>query len=693
MKERTWELKQQDEAAVASLCRGLGVSRIIAQLLCNRGLTTPQKARDFLSKSIDSLCDPLLIPDMAKAVARIEQALSAGEGITIFGDYDVDGITSTSILYRALTKRGGRVDYYIPNRCEEGYGLSCAAIDRIAEGGTTLIITVDSGITAVDEVAYAKERGIDVVVTDHHECQEQLPEAVAVVNPKRADSRYPFKELAGVGVVFKLICAMMGRERLSEAIEEYSGLVAFGTIADVMPLTGENRIIVALGMRRIECSNNVGMRALISRTGIERRRISAGTVGFTLAPRVNAAGRVGCARRAVELFLSRDPLQADEIAAELCDCNRQRQEEENKILQRALEQIEEEGDFLHHNIIVQAGEEWHHGIIGIVCSRLCDQYYLPTIMISFDEEGLGKGSCRSIAGFNIYEALEKCSAHLEKFGGHALAAGLTVRRENYPAFRDAITKLADETIRPETLLPHLSIDCEIAASAITLDTVSDISYLEPYGMGNPAPVFLCRGLTVVDIYPLSGDKHLRLTLRQGHVTLTAFLFGRSSAQFEFLPGECIDICCNLDVNVFRGVQSVQVVIKDYRESEIQSARRAEGQRLYRVMTEGTMTGREALSVLPHKTDFVAVYRLFCQESRPATLKETARRLSTVKGGPMEHCRLRICLDVLSEMGIFRMEVEEERLSVEVNHIEGKVNLNNSVLLRRLRRLASEAKEG
>ena len=687
MKQRTWELQEQDEAVVASLQQGLGVSPVIARLLCNRGLTTVQKAKDFLNKSIDSLYDPLLIPDMDKAVARIEQAVAAGEKITIFGDYDVDGITSTSVLYRYLTGRGATVEYYIPNRCEEGYGISRAAVDRIRENGSTLIVTVDSGITAIDEVEYAKSLGIDTVVTDHHECQEHLPDAAAVVNPKRVDSRYPFKDLAGVGVVFKLVCAMNRRENLQKTIDDFAGLVAFGTIADVMPLVGENRVIVALGMTRIEHSRNPGLKALVARAGVEHRRIRASTIGFTLAPRVNAAGRVGGARRAVELFLTQDPLEADEIAASLCEANRVRQEEEDKILRRALAQIEQDEDFSKHKIIVLAGKEWHHGIIGIVSSRLSDRYYLPSIMISFDEDGVGKGSCRSIASFNIYEALEKCSDYLEKFGGHALAAGLTVRRENYEAFRSAILEIADSQLTDEDLSPKINIDCEIDARDISMDTVMDIRYLEPYGMGNPAPVFLCRGLVIVDIYPLSGDKHLRLTLRHGNLTFAAFLFGHSSSQFEFLRGERIDICCNIDLNTFRGVSSVQVVIKDYRESEKQVAQRERGRALYARLRQGELDGAQAIAVLPHKTDFVAVYRLFCSKQTPDTLSMTARLLSTIDHGPMEHCRLRICLDVLEEMGILNMTVDGDSLQVTVNHIEGKVNLNNSVILQELRKLA------
>ena len=687
MKYSHWKIPHDRPAALEALSKA-DCTPLLTALLARRGLREKADVHRFLYGGPELLSDPLLMPDMLPAVRRISRAVTGGEKMAVYGDYDVDGITSTSILYDYLTGRGGAVDYYIPNRNEEGYGLSPAAVEGIVQRGSTLMITVDSGITAVEEVAHAASLGLETVVTDHHECQELMPAAVAIVNPKRPDSVYPFKELAGVGVVFKLICAMEGRANLQRCIDRYVELVAFGTVADVMPLHGENRVIVALGIRRIGSTQNLGLRALISCSGIENRRITASTVGFTLAPRVNAAGRVGCASRAVELFLTDDPVQAESIARSLCEANRTRQEEEDKILRRALAEIEQDESFGTHNIIVLAEQDWHHGIIGIVASRLSDLYYLPSVMISFDDEGVGKGSCRSIASFNLYEALEHCSGHLEKFGGHALAAGLTVRREHYEAFRAAITAYADRWLTQEDLSPCLNIDCEISGEAISLETVTDIGYLEPYGMSNPAPLFLCRGLTVVDIYPLSGDKHLKLTLRQGSHSFTAFLFGRSRAQFPYVQGERIDICCNLDLNTYRGVQSAQVVIKDLRECERQTESRRHGAELYRQFCEGGLESDKTHHLLPSKNDFVAVYRLF-QEEPSMTLTEACRRLTTLEHGPMALCRLRICLDVLEEMGIFHNRLEDELLEVTVHGIDGKVNLNNSEILQRLKKTASE----
>ncbi|HWQ51999.1 MAG TPA: single-stranded-DNA-specific exonuclease RecJ [Terriglobales bacterium] len=675
VRQRTWVIKEQSPQDVSALCLTLGVSEIIARLLINRGLTTAELAKSFLNKSIDSLHDPMLLTDMDKAVARIEGAIENKERITIFGDYDVDGVTSTAILHRYLTGRGASVGYYIPSRTEEGYGVSLAAIDHIVEDGTRLVITVDSGITATPEIAHAADLGLDVVVTDHHECRPELPAACAVVNPKRPDSAYPFKELAGVGVVFKLICAMEGREKLQSCIDRFAELAAFGTIADVMPLTGENRVLVSLGIKRIEHTSDAGLKALIANSGVGQKRLTAGTIGYTLAPRVNAAGRLGCADMAVELFLTGDRNRAEGAAKDLCDANRTRQEEENKILQEAQGKLAADPDFAKRKVIILSEQGWHHGIIGIVASRLTDIYHLPCVMISFDEDGGGKGSCRSIPAFNIYDALGACSPFLEKFGGHALAAGLSLRRENFEAFKEALWAIAAERLTEEDLISRLSIDCEIAGGDVTTATVHDVSYLEPYGMGNPAPVFLCRELTIADIAPMSGDKHLRLTLTNGGQRLTCFMFGSGTADMPFGVGERIDICCTLDLSTYRGETSVQVVIKDLREAASQQKALEGGLARYAARGEGG----DADAPAPGKSDFVAVYKLL-QSGFSGSVREMARRLATVPSGVMDPFRAAICLDVLEEMGIIRRADG----AITVNKIEGKINLNQSKILQSLK---------
>ncbi len=669
--KREWTLKVQNDEDVSNLRASLGVSDVTARLLINRGITNDALAKEFLNKSEDSLFDPMLLPDMDKAVRRIKDALERGEKITVFGDYDVDGVTSTAILHRYLSSKGAEVAYHIPKRDEDGYGVSMAAVSAISEDGTKLIITVDSGITAIEEIAYANEIGLDVVVTDHHECRPELPPACAVVNPKRGDSLYPFKELAGVGVVFKLICAMEGRDRLLECIDKYAELAAFGTIADVMPLIGENRIIVSIGMKKIESAPCKGLYALIQNSGVGQKKLTAGTVGYLLAPRVNAVGRLGCADVAVELFLTEDEEEADRLAKELCDSNRARQDEENKILTEAEAMIAADEDFDTRRVIVLAKEGWISGIIGIVASRLADKYHLPTVMVSFDQDGLGKGSCRSIRTFNIYEALETCSGHLEKFGGHALAAGLSVRKENLEGFRAAINDVAESTITEDDLIPRLSVDCEIKPCDITLDTVADISFLEPYGMGNPSPVFMCKELTVADVTPLSGDKHLKLFLKNGDTKVTAFMFGRNLASFPFTAGRKVDICATLDVNTFRGVSSVQVVIKDTRQASSEALYLSNGMARHEAFKAGDALWGEDI---PTKADFVEIYKLL-QGGEVKNAEEIAIKLTTTSGGIANICKISLCLDVLEEMGII-----DRTKGLVINKIVGKVNLNESRVL-------------
>ncbi|MBC8536767.1 single-stranded-DNA-specific exonuclease RecJ [Feifania hominis] len=684
MKQRKWIVREQDPEAIRCLCESLQISPIVSRLLYNRGLTDPERARLFLRKSIDILCDPFLLPDMRKAVNRINDALAHNERITIYGDYDVDGITSTSILYQYLSERTDNIDYYIPDRMEEGYGVNMAAIDTLAAAGTTLLITVDAGITALREIAHANDLGLTTIITDHHECAGGLPPAYAIVNPKRPDSEYPFPELAGVGVVFKLLCALSGREHLQDVIDRYSELVAFGTIADVMPLNGENRIIVSLGLKRLEHTRNIGLRALIAQSGIENKKITAGVIGYTLAPRVNAAGRVGSPRRAVKLLLSRDPREAAEIARELCDANRERQDEENKIITEAYDQLEHEPGFQRDKIIVLASDHWHHGIIGIVSSRLSDKYYLPSIMISFDGES-GKGSGRSIPGFNIYEALAGQGELLEKFGGHALAAGLSLKRENYDAFKAGITRYANEILTDEILTPKLKIDCEIDIRDITLKTVNEILLLEPYGMGNAAPLFLLRDIRIDDICPISGDKHTKLLLSKNGVTIDAFLFGRGTADFPYFRGEKLDLVCNLDTNSYRGNITVQLVIKDlhlsstYRESLREYT---EALHLYQGAGCRGLTQHQLLHVIPSREDFVTVYRyLTTSDEIHDTLELLHRRIGVLSDRPPNICKLRICLDVFTQMDMLSVTEEPDgALTIRKLPVREKKNLDLSPLL-------------
>ncbi|MGM9612372.1 MAG: single-stranded-DNA-specific exonuclease RecJ, partial [Butyricicoccus sp.] len=445
MKMKKWVTAAPDLEAARSLSEACGFSPLAAVALCARGVDTPEKAQAFLATGAEGLHDPMRLRDMDKAVAAIREAIREKQKIIVFGDYDVDGITSTCVLLRYLRSLGADADYYIPNRLSEGYGLSCAAMDALYEQGVRLIVTVDSGVTAFEETAYAKKLGIRMVITDHHECREELPEAEAIVNPRRSDCDYPFTELAGVGVAFKLICALAGPDNLGQVLDKYADLVALGTVADVMPIVGENRVIVAEGLRRLATTENLGLEMLLRESGQKSRRLTSSVISFILAPRINAAGRMGNTEQAVELFLTDDPVRAQELAAQLCEQNKERQAAENEILQQALAALRKEYNPLEDKMIVLAGEDWHHGVIGIVASRICDRYACPTVLIAVDGD-IGKGSGRSMAGFNLFEALSDSADLLDKFGGHELAAGLTIQKSNIDEFKTRMLSYADTYI-------------------------------------------------------------------------------------------------------------------------------------------------------------------------------------------------------------------------------------------------------
>ncbi len=492
--QKKWVLRDaftaSSEPAVAEISSALGIGRVTARLLYNRGYTTKESAAAFLRLESEMLCDPFLLDGMREGIDRVRLAIERGEKITIYGDYDVDGVTAVCTLYLYLRTQGAKVDYYIPNRAGEGYGVSCTAIDTLHEGGTTLIVTVDTGVTAIEEIAYAATLGIDVVVTDHHECLPELPPAVAVLNPHRPGSRYPFCELAGVGVVFKFISAyeeIVSGDPRGECVvricQSYADLIAIGTIADVMPIRGENRLIVKEGLRLLDTAPRLGFSALCEsvrssrnegrRTPAKPTKITSGFIGYTIAPRLNAAGRIRSASLAVELFLTEDPQRVEALAEELCEANRERQAEENKIMTEAYEKIEREHDFERDPVIVLAADGWHHGVIGIVASRITDRYGLPCILVSFDGEDVhldtdvGKGSGRSIKGLNLVDALVYASEHLVKFGGHELAAGLSVTRGSLSAFREKINEYARERLDEDAMVPTLEADCELLLSDIS----------------------------------------------------------------------------------------------------------------------------------------------------------------------------------------------------------------------------------
>ena len=614
-----WVIKTQDPELVSALADSLKISPVCARLLINRGYTDPISAQAFLEKTDSELYDPYLLCDMDKAVRRTEEALKYGEKITIYGDYDVDGVTSVSIMYMYLHEHGASVDSYIPARENEGYGLNFSAIDSIAKSGTTLIITVDTGITATEDVKYAKSIGVDIIITDHHQCRSDIPLAEAVVNPKRPDCEYPFKELSGVGVAFKLICALelssknngsYDKSVINDMCKQYIDLVTIGTIADVMPLVGENRIIVSSGLKMLQNTQKIGIRALFKATGIDYdnpKKITSSFIGYTIAPRINAVGRIGNAGRAVQLFLAESPKVADIIADELCNTNRRRQELENEIFLEAVSQIEKEHNISNENVIVLSSDHWHHGVIGIVASRLTERYNLPSVLISFEGDGvIGKGSARSVKGLNLASALAACSDTLCKYGGHELAAGLTVERDKLNEFKKKLSEYTKEHLDRDESIQKTVIDAEIESDEINEDTVRAVSRLDPFGAGNATPLFIFKNAMILQVLPLSMGKHSKLILTRDGESFTTLFFGANIAELGFSQGDEVDILCGIDINEFRGMKSIQLIARDIDYSDEAKTNLCEMQK---ECDEFIFEGRTPfLSDVPNKSECSAIYR-------------------------------------------------------------------------------------
>ncbi len=564
MLKKKWLLREFDKQRVVEMSKRFHISPLTAIILYNRGIQEDEAIDRFLSKDLSVLHDPYLLQDMEKAASRIRQAQENKEKITIYGDYDVDGITSIAILYKHLREMGIEVDYYVPDRMQEGYGINRDALDKIREGGTSLIITVDTGITAVEESEYAKEIGLDVIVTDHHECKEQIPAVYASVDPKRKDCAYPFKSLAGVGVVFKLIQALDDKESLPELMEKYSDLMCLGTVADISPLVDENRVIVTEGLKRFRATKNIGLKALID-VSTNGKAITTSTIGYTIAPRINASGRLGCASRSVELFLTEDADRAKELAESLCEENTLRQQTEQKMFREAMEYLENHPEVKEDNVIVIPHENWHHGIVGIVSSKITEKFYKPSILFAIDGDE-AKGSGRSVNGFNLFGALESSSDLLEKFGGHELAAGLTIKAENIEKFRKKINDCSKDQFSETMLTPTILLDAAIKVPYITLETVNDINRLQPFGVDNPTPLFAVKNIKIHKISVMSEGKHLRMTLLKDGKYLDSVGFGMGEYYQYLQEGDFIDVAFSLDINDYKGFQNVQLILKDIKKT-------------------------------------------------------------------------------------------------------------------------------
>ncbi len=688
MKKKKWLLAADHSACAERMAGELGLSRLTARVLAARGYDTPEKARDFMTQTVDGIHDPFLLKDMDKAVARIRWAIENHQKIAVYGDYDVDGVTATCIMIQYLRKMGADCTYYIPDRLGEGYGLNVAAIQTLYDEGCRLLITVDSGITAEEEALYARELGLHLIITDHHECKETLPVAEAVVNPRRVDNEYPFRELAGVGVAFKVICALESHRPIEELLQEYADVVAVGTIADVMPLVGENRIIVSYGLRYLQNTKNDGLRSLMSKLGLDTKVVTSNAVSFTMAPRINAAGRLGGASSAARMFLTDDPQEAHALAEHLCNLNHRRQEEENGIFEQIMGRLKAHPELTRGKTMLLWGDGWHNGVIGIVSSRLSDRYGVPCLLVSMTGD-VGKGSGRSIKGFNLYAALEKNAHLLEKYGGHELAVGFTVKRENCEALRQALEDYARET-QSEEIIPSVSVDCVVEPQELSLREVRGLAALEPFGMGNPQPVFLMNDVRIEEITPISHDRHIKLHLsRQGRY-FYAFVFGMGAKSCQFVKGDLLDIVFSAEINTYKGNESTQLVIKDVRWAKSEEQADREAWLTYRTFTGGqTITHDQASLLAPTREELVAVFRHVkanAEEnllSAPAATLYRKVRYEAKACGRMNVGKLLICLDIFRECGIFDYEICDADVNIRVMNYQGKADVNGSTVLKSL----------
>ncbi len=671
-----WKVSKPEMEAVNALVTG-GYAPLTAMVLAARGMRSAAQAKAYLACE-GQMPDPFLLTDMALAAGRVGLAMSRGEKIAVFGDYDVDGITATCLLTDFLRKNGANVVSYIPGRLEEGYGLNPIAIRQLKSEGVQLIITVDCGITAVAEAQLCKEMGIDLVITDHHECKDTLPEAIAVVNPHRPDGGYPHKTLSGVGVAFKLAAALWGDQQA--ALKEYADMVCLGTVADVMLLQGENRIFVAEGLKSLGSTHRPGIAALMEKCGCDPASVSATSIGYMLAPRINAAGRIGKIEVAVELFLTDDPDRAAVLAQELCDLNKQRQAVESEIFQQAVSMLPLGTP---PEAIVLAEESWHQGVVGIVASRMAEEYCCPAFLICLDGEH-GKASSRSYGGFNLFASLTSLSDLLESYGGHELAAGFTIHREQIPAFRQEICKLAKAYYDAAGPRTSLDIDCAITPELLSVKGIDALGALEPCGNGCPKPVLLLENLTIDRVSLVGNGRHMRLRLRQGHHTLNAICFGSTPESASIAQGDVVDVAFQPQVNEFRGDRTVQLNILDIRPSC--QAPCDPDTRFYRALCAGNLTPAQAAAILPDRVRLGLVWRYLAAQSGDA-IAETpvclCRKIVRRSGSPLDVSQLLTCLDIFADVGLLSLQRQNKYLSIRLHATDGKADLHSSVTMQKL----------
>ncbi len=679
VKFKEWEIGKYNTEDVSQLCHA-GYTPLAAALLASRGYTDAFSAEEFIEGSFDLLKDPYGLKDMDKAAARIKKAVKNGEKIAVYGDYDVDGITSTCLTVCCLRELGAvNCEYYIPARIEEGYGLNCEAIDYLVQRGIKLIVTVDCGVTAVSEVEYAKSFGIDVVVTDHHRCQEQLPAAVAVVNPCRQDDTYAFKGLAGVGVAFKLVCALVG----TEAAMKYIDLVALGTVADVMPLVDENRVIVKAGLKIMSESPREGLRALINEAGLRKPELDSGDIAFALAPRINAAGRMGEVHVATELFLTPEPERAAALAAELSELNLKRQSIEMEIFNEAKQLLgaREEG-----GAIVLASEKWHHGVIGIVSSKLAERFRCRVFLISL-ADGVGKASCRSFRGQSVIAAIEAARDYIEDYGGHEMAAGFTILEENIPAFKLCVEEFARQHKAEDEAGCRLRVDCELEGlELITRENIEGMDPIQPFGQSNPPPVFCVSDVEVSRIFMVGAQKdHMKLTFTKNGRICGGIFFNETQKSTEICTDDIVDIAFSPRINEFRGTKTAQLQMLDMRPCAAERVHMEQLEEQLAAFEEGALAPHEALRLLPERKELVAVWK---KTAHMSDSEYTQSLWSFAKSAGVSLGKTLLSLRVFDELGLIKLKRTGRLVKIKTDPSRGKVDLENSALLASLKAAAN-----
>ena len=675
MKYGIWKTAVPGTEAVNALVRG-GYAPLAAMVLAARGMDSKDCADRYLDCNAP-LLDPYLMTDMDLAAGRVGLAMQRQEKIAVFGDYDVDGITATCLLTDFLRRQGCDCVSYIPGRLEEGYGLNPIAIEYLHGLGVKLIITVDCGITAVEEAKLCKQLGIDLVITDHHECKEELPAAIAVVDPHRPDGGYPHKTLSGVGVAFKLAAALSGDQ--TEMLRQYADMVCLGTVADVMPLQGENRTFVTRGLAMLQNTARPGLAALLRQCGCEPNTVSASTVGYMLAPRINAAGRMGRIDVAIELFLTDDPAKGEDAAKALCELNRQRQAVESEIYGQAVDMLPPGRT---PDAIVLADESWHQGVVGVVASRIAEEYCCPTFLICLDGEH-GKASSRSFGGFNLFSSLTSLSYLLESYGGHELAAGFTIHRNQIVPFRKEICRLAEAYTCGSGPKTVLEADCVIPPEMLTLHNIESLNALEPCGNGCPKPVLVMENLTVERLTPVGGGRHLRLRLQSHRHSFNGIFFSATAESASIAQGDLVDVAFQPQINEFRGERTVQMNIQDIRPAcKMPVSCDTDG---YRRLQTDTLDAPTAASLLPDRAMLERVWRYLSAQKK--ILQETpiclCRKIVRWSDTAMELGQLLTCLDIFSDVGLLDIQRQHKYLTIKQIPTTRKADLNESPTMQRL----------